>query len=172
MSAAIRIVAIAGCAGLLAWPCYAGGYPLAASAAVVAGGLWIFAGRRWPAVGYLGLALTAVSVAAGEILGLAPVPLLFGLALSLAAWDLEDFSRRLARGALQDDRAALERRHLTKLGLVLALGLSLSLTALATRGVRLNFEVSVGLALLAAWGVMYLVVRLRKHTSADSGERE
>jgi hypothetical protein len=43
----------------------------------------------------------------------------------LLAWDLTDFMRRLRLAPLMDDLRALERRHLTRLTIVLLLGMRL-----------------------------------------------
>jgi hypothetical protein len=49
-----------------------------------------------------------------------------------------------------------------KLGGVLAGAAALGLAADLVPGVHITFEVAAGLAILAAWGLAYLVVRLRK----------
>jgi hypothetical protein len=94
--------------------------------------------------------------------------LLLSLVLALAAWDLSDFSRRLdataGGGVLPEleDRRRLERRHLGWLAAILLTGVGLSIFALGARAVRFKFEVAAALALLGAWGVTQLILRLRK----------
>lgn len=158
----IRITVIAASCALLVWEAATGGYWLAAPWIALIGVLWIFIGTRWGPFGYVGLMAVVLAAGAGEILHLAPIPLLLALTFALAAWDLDHFSRRLALAAKQDDIAGLERNHLSRLGLVLLVGVALSLAAIVARGLSLSFEISGGLALLAAWGLTYLVIRLRR----------
>lgn len=75
---------------------------------------------------------------------------------------LSDFARRLNFAALTDDVIGMERHHLTRAGIVAALGLGIALLSSALRIYRLAFEVAVGLVLLAALGLTWLVIRLRK----------
>jgi len=157
-------------AGLGAWAWAAGGYEGAAAGAAILGLVWTFAEtRRVRVAAYVGFFLAAAGAAAGELRSLSPELLLLSLGLALAAWDLSDLSRRLDLAAGKDDRVStglddqreLERRHLVWLGFVLFIGVGLSAVALQARSVRLNFEVAAALALLGAWGVTQLILRLR-----------
>jgi hypothetical protein len=162
MTSAVRAsVIIAGCA-LLAWAWAAAGYWLATPWIALSGSLWIFAGGRWAPVGYIALTLAALAAGLGDYLHLSSILLVLAFSFALAAWDLDHVSRRLALAAKQDDITGLERRHVTKLGLVLLAGAALSLTAILSHDLRLTFEITAGLALLAAWGLTYLLVRLRR----------
>jgi len=160
--------AIAASALLAAAAWAAGGYNGVAVATALLGLAWIFAEtRRVRADAYLGFFLAAVGAAAGEWQHLPPVLLLLSLGLALAAWDLSDFSRRLdvPSGSIPPEleaRGQLERRHLGWLALILLAGLALSTFALQVRSVSFKFEVAAGLALLGAWGVTQLILRLRK----------
>ena len=161
--------AIAGSCGSAVWAWTAGGYSWVALASALLGLAWIFAEmRRVRAAAFLGLFLAAAGAAAGEWQRLPPEFLLLSLALALAAWDLSDFSRRLDAtaedGVLPElqDRRQLERRHLGWLVAILLTGVGLSIFALEARAVRFKFEVAAALALLGAWGVTQLILRLRK----------
>jgi hypothetical protein len=161
--------AIAGSAGLAAWAWAEAGYSWVAVAFALLGLAWIFAETRRVRIGaYLGFFLAAAGAAAGEWQSLPPVFLLLSLVLALAAWDLSDFSRRLdataGGGVLPEleDRRRLERRHLGWLAAILLTGVGLSIFALGARAVRFKFEVAAALALLGAWGVTQLILRLRK----------
>lgn len=166
----LSLFAAIAASALLAAPAWAaGGYNGVAVATALLGLAWIFAEtRRVRAAAYLGFFLAAVGAAAGEWQHLPPVLLLLSLGLALAAWDLSDFSRRLdvpsGGGVLPEleARGQLERRHLGWLALILLTGLVLSTFALQVRSVRFKFEVAAGLALLGAWGVTQLILRLRK----------
>jgi hypothetical protein len=161
--------AIAGSAGSAAWAWTAGGYSWVAPASALLGLAWIFAEtRRVRVAAYIGFLLAAASAAAGEWQRLPPEVLLLSLVLALAAWDLSDFSRRLGAtasgGILPElqDRRQLELRHVGWLAAILLTGVVLSIFALEARAVRFKFEVAAALALLGAWGVTQLILRLRK----------
>ena len=89
-------------------------------------------------------------------------PAIWMLLGGLPGWFLSDFARRLNFAALTDDVIGMERHHLTRAGIVAALGLGIALLSSALRIYRLAFEVAVGLVLLAALGLTWLVIRLRK----------
>jgi hypothetical protein len=89
--------------------------------------------------------------------------MLLGALGGLLGWDLSDFARRLSYAALTDDIAGMERLHLTRVGIVAALGFGLALLSLYIHIQRLAFEVAVGLVLLAALGLTRLVMGLRRY---------
>lgn len=89
--------------------------------------------------------------------------MLLGALGSLLGWDLSDFTQRLRFAAPTDDIQGMERRHLTRVGIVAVLGGVLAYLSAVLQIRRLAFEVAVGLILLAALGVTRLVVRLRKY---------
>ena len=160
--------AIAGSAGSAAWAWTAGGYSWVAVAFALLGLAWILAEtRRVRIAAFVGLFLAVSGAALGEWQRLPPEFLLLSLVLALAAWDLSDFSRRLdltaGGGVLPEleDRRQLERRHLGWLAAILLTGVGLSIFALEARAVRFKFEVAAALALLGAWGVTQLILRLR-----------
>jgi hypothetical protein len=157
-----RIACIAASSLILAWGSVAAGYPLVAPWIALLGLLWIAAGRSWAPAGYVGLALVLLAAATGMLLRVSPPLLLLASVLGLAAWDLEHFVQRLPLAAGQVDVGALEKRHYLRLAMVLLGAASLGLAADLLHGVRISFETAAGLAILAAWGLTYLVVRLRR----------
>ena len=165
------LAAIGASAGLGAWALAAGGYAGVAVVAALLGLVWIFAEtRRMRGAAFIGFFLAALGAAAGEWQRLPSVPLVLSLGMALAAWDLSDFSRRLNPIAEVDDhnsreledRRTLERRHLSRLAVILLAGVGLSTFALQAHMVRFKFELAAVLALLGAWGVTQLILRLRK----------
>jgi hypothetical protein len=139
--------------------------------AALLGLVWIFAEtRRVRLAAYVGFFLAAVGAAAGEWQRLPPALLVLSLGSALAAWDLSDFWRRLdfasgPDGPVSpqiDDLRTLERRHLGRLVVILLMGVGFSAFALQAHMVRFKFEAAAILALLGAWGVTQLILRLRK----------
>jgi hypothetical protein len=153
---------IIACGLLLGWAWAAAGHPVLAPWIILAGLLWIFLGGRWAPMAYLGLVLALSAAAVGMLLRVSPPLLLLASIFALAAWDLDYLGQRLSLAARQDDLRGLETRHYVKLGGVLACAAALGLAADLVPGVHITFEVAAGLAILAAWGLAYLVVRLRK----------
>ena len=105
-------------------------------------------------VGLVGLAAygTWRGVTVGWMLGT--------VAATLVAWDLADFSRRLAEGGQLEDTTALQRAHWLRLLGVVGLGLVVS-------GAALSFEVQLNLGWIillggaAVFGLSRVVGRLR-----------
>ena len=128
------------------------------------GVLWILAIWRkvyWASsVAFL---LIILGAAYGVWNSFATVWMLLGALGGLLGWDLSDFARRLSYAAPRDDIHGMERRHLTRIGIVAALGLGLAWLSTVIQINRLAFEVAVGLVLLAALGLTRLVVRLRRY---------
>jgi len=157
------IAVICACVALLAWDWALGGFALAAVLLATSGLLWIIAEtRHWRPAAYLGFFLVTLAAGAGEWFRLPSGPLLLSVGLALAAWDLSDFSRRVVLASKEDDILGLERRHLARLGLVLGIGVGLSGAALNLHSLRFKFEFAALLALLGAWGLTQLILRLRR----------
>ena len=146
---------------------------------------WGLAGRPAPALALLGLTplglylasrklahtlniclLAGALAAAGGLLAGMP----FGLALTgwlalLAAWDLDEFSRRLGLASIDEDNPAKrERAHLGRLFSTLGAGVALSLLAINIH-VTLPFEASALLAVLAFAGLGWLIQWMRNRQS-------
>ncbi|MFZ5883276.1 MAG: hypothetical protein ACOYYI_05815 [Chloroflexota bacterium] len=93
-----------------------------------------------------------------------PLVWMFAGALGgLLGWDLSDFARRLRYAAPADNLAEMERRHLTRVGVVALLGAGLAYLSTLLQVRRLAFEVAVGLSLLTAFGLARLMMRLRRY---------
>ena len=89
--------------------------------------------------------------------------MILGALGGLLGWDLADFARRLRYAAPTDDVKSMERRHLTRVGIVAVLGLGLAYLSVVIQIRRLAFEVAVGLILFTAFGLTRLVLRLRRY---------
>lgn len=125
--------------------------------------LWLIAHfRKWYWFSSIALLATIVAAAYGVWQGFPTLWMLLGAIGGLLAWDLTDFARRLSYASPMDDIRGMERHHLTRVGIVAALGLGLALLSVFIHFQRVAFEVAVGLVLLAALGLTRLVVGLRK----------
>ena len=83
---------------------------------------------------------------------------------ALAAWDLDSFSRRLVFAGEEDDPAKLERAHLLQISLVMFVSVGIVLVSLSIR-FAYGFEWTLGLALLAFYGIGALFNAMRKMES-------
>lgn len=159
---AVQYVSILVCTGSLGWNYYIDGHASLARWILLAGLLWIVAEARhvrWAA----SLGLLTCLILAGFGLWL-DLPLGWMLAASLGAliaWDLTDFTRRVASASADDEIAAVTRRHLARLSIVTAIGFILSLAGMLSR-LEFTFEWAAFLALLAALGVTQLVGWIKK----------
>jgi hypothetical protein len=142
---------------------YAGhGFGLVARAMLFLGALWLFAGRqRWVWFSTIALAILVCLAGYGLWIELSPGWMISGSLGGLLAWDLTDFMRRLRLAPLMDDLRALERRHLTRLTIVLLLGIALASIAMLVR-MEFTFEWLMLLTLVAVLGVTQLVSWLRR----------
>lgn len=125
---------------------------------------WIFSHWRkqyWFST--VAFTLTILGAVYGVWNNFATVWMLLGALGGLLGWDLSDFARRLSYAAPIDDIAGMERRHLERAGIVVALGMGITLLSSVIRINRLAFEVAVGLTLLAALALLWAVMRLRKY---------
>ena len=120
----------------------------------------IFMRRKYlPTLGFL-LISVVVLAAVGVWARLSFWLMLAALMCTLAAWDLDEFSRRLVLAPVEDNPLQLERQHLYRLGLVLGLGLGLNLLSQLIR-IESGFEWSLVLAVLAFVGISTLVMGLK-----------
>ncbi|MGD9101499.1 MAG: hypothetical protein PVF45_13540 [Anaerolineae bacterium] len=110
------------------------------AAIVIVGLLWL--AERWPPT--LGLLFFTAMAAAGVVLGLSALWLLFGLVAALVAWDLSAFARYLDDVADVRNEAEFLKSHLKRLRTVAAPGWFLGAVAL---GVRFDFDFIWALAL-------------------------
>lgn len=108
----------------------------------------------------LALTLVVLTAAMGLWRGLDQSLALAAVLCTLAAWDLEGFSRRLAQVPAEDGPQRIEQRHLLWVSLVFLLGAGLSLLVRFIR-FEANFERAALLALLAFGGLGALLSWLR-----------
>lgn len=150
--------------GSLAYGYLQAGSTVAARWFLILGIVWLFAHWRkhyW--FSSVALFITLFAAAFGVWNEFLTIWMLLGALGGLLGWDLSDFARRLSYASLTDDIAGMERLHLTRVGIVAALGLGLALLSLYIHIQRLAFEVAVGLVLFAALGLTRLVMGLRKY---------
>jgi hypothetical protein len=142
---------------------YAGqGIDLVARGLLVLGALWLFAGKqRWVWFSTIALVILVSLAGFGLWIELSGGWMISGALGALLAWDLTDFMRRLRFAPLLDDLRALERRHLTRLTIVMLVGVSLASIAMLVR-VEFTFEWIMLLTLVAVLGVTQLVSWLRR----------
>ena len=141
-----------------------GGASAAAVWFVIVAAVWLFAHfRKWYSFSSIALLILVSAAAYGVWREFATVWMLLGAVGGLLGWDLSDFARRLSYASPMDDTGGLERRHLGRVGIVAAIGVTLALVSIFVRIHRLAFEVAVGLLLLAALGLTRLVIGLRKY---------
>jgi hypothetical protein len=142
---------------------YAGrGFEQVARVLLVLGVVWLFAGRqRWVWFSTIALVLLVALAGFGVWIQLSPGWMIAGSLGGLVAWDLTEFMRRLRFAPLRDDVRDLERRHLTRLTIVVLIGTVLASIAMLVR-LEFTFEWIVLLTLVAALGITQLVSWLRR----------
>jgi len=149
-------------AGLLAAGYFLSGLNWPAVGLLAFGILWIMGlALRWDWVPPLGLFAAFGSAAFGLFLDLPPGLLISGALFALLAWDLAEFYLRLKKASPEDDIAGLERRHLTRLGILALIGGGLSAFAL-TLHLTPSFGWIVILMFFAVWGIGRMVDWLLK----------
>jgi heme/copper-type cytochrome/quinol oxidase subunit 4 len=79
----------------------------------------------------------------------------------LLAFDLTDFRYRLRFSASDEERRVVERRHLLRVSFLSVLGVGLASWAMWLK-LQFNFDWALLLAVVAAFGIVQLVVWLRK----------
>lgn len=162
MTRALSLAATLAGAGLGAAAYLSAGLTWPAGALFVLFLLWaVGVSRRWDWVHTPALYLVFGGAAAGLFLDLNPVLLFAGAFLSLAGWDLANFSARLRLAGPGADAAGLQSRHFLRLGLALGFGAAAVLAALGLH-LRLSFGWAAALSLLAALGLGRLVRSLLK----------
>jgi hypothetical protein len=142
---------------------YAGrGFEQVARVLLVLGVVWLFTGRqRWVWFSTIALVILVALAGFGVWIQLSPGWMIAGSLGGLVAWDLTEFMRRLRFAPLRDDVRDLERRHLTRLTIVVLIGTVLASIAMLVR-LEFTFEWIVLLTLVAALGITQLVSWLRR----------
>ncbi len=131
---------------------------------VTLGLLWLAAQHyRKPAIASVGLVGIAMGAGLGALYEINSGWLLSSLIAALVAWDLHYFVHHIQDTQNVENRQALERAHLQRLGVVGGLGLLLSVLALTVR-LTLGFGIVLGLGLLAVFGLSRLIRYLRQES--------
>ncbi len=134
-----------------------------AAICLLSAGLWLAGWRRKRSGSALGLTALLALASIGTWKAAGAGWMLGGVLATLAAWDLEDFERRLQYAAPVAQAAALERRHLLRLSTVLVLGLLGAIFALLVH-VNLTLGIAALLALLTIWGLSRLIAWMRRES--------
>lgn len=130
--------------------------------ALVVGALWLVGQwRKWGWVGSVALVLLVAVAAVGQMGDVGSGWMLVGVVVSLVAWDLDRFVRRMRVAGHVEGIDVLERRHLWRLLIVAGAGLFLGAVALSIK-IRLGFAVAFLLAFLAVLGLSRVVGFLQR----------
>ena len=114
--------------------------------------------KQIPRFGMILLTLLSVVALFNEI----PFAWAFAGALSaLLSYDLSNFYQRLRFASETEDTKLLQRVHLTRLGIITLLGLSLSTASMLWQA-KFTFEWAIFLMLVGVWGISLLVGWVRK----------
>ena len=149
--------------GSLAWGYYKVGLPNFAYWILVFGAVWLFTiWQRWRWFATAGLIFCFLAAAFGLWFFNFPPGWMFGGAIGgLLAWDLTWFRYRQRFVASDEERHAMEGRHLVRLSVLALLGFLLASLAMAVK-LQFNFEWALLLALVAILGTLQLVSWFRK----------
>ena len=138
------------------------GLGLLARGLLILGALWLFAGwKRWNWFSAIALLVLVTLAGFGLWFELSSGWMISGALGGLLAWDLTDFMRRLRFVHVTDDKRGLERRHLTRLTIVMLVGLLLASIAMLIR-LEFTFEWIMLLTLVTVLGVTQLVAWFRR----------
>jgi len=127
------------------------------------GAAWLLAlWRRWRWFDYAALGVLFLAAALGLwILDLPPGWMLSGAIGGVLAFDLSGFLRRLRFAASDEERRALERRHLARIALLTLLGLGLASWMMLLKS-QFNREWVVFLALAGMLALLQLAPWFRR----------
>ena len=152
--------------GSLAWGYLQVGLPVFARWILYFGAVWLIAvWRRWTWFAAIGLIFNFLVAAAGLwFLNFPPGWMLAGAIGGLLAWDLTYFRYRQRFVASDEERLAMEGRHLVRVSVLALLGFLLASLAMAFK-LQFNFEWALLLAVVAILGITQLVTWFRKRDS-------
>jgi len=150
-------------AGSLAWGYLQAGLLQFARWILLFGGLWLLAiWRRWTWFAPIGLIFNFLAAAVGLwFLDFSPGWMFAGAIGGLLAWDLTYFRQRLRFVGSDDERRAMEARHLVRISALALLGFALASLAMAIK-LEFNFEWALLLAAVAVLGIVQIVRWFRK----------
>jgi hypothetical protein len=151
--------------GSLAWGYSQVGLPQFARWIVVFGAVWLLAvWQRWRWFATVGLIFSFLVAALGLwFLNFPPGWMFAGAIGGLLAWDLTYFDLRLRFAASDEERHAMEGRHLVRVSTLALLGFLLSSLAMAIK-LQFSFQWALLLAIVATLGIMQLITWFRKHS--------
>ncbi|MBI2758092.1 MAG: hypothetical protein HYX49_05385 [Chloroflexi bacterium] len=149
--------------GSLGWGYAQAGFLQFARWILIFGAVWLIAvWQRWRWFAYIGLVFNFLAAALGLwVLNFTPGWMFAGAIGGLLVWDLTDFRYRLRFSASDEERRAVERRHLLRVTFLALLGLLLASLAMILK-FQFNFEWALLLAIVAALGILQMAVWLRK----------
>ncbi|HRQ24688.1 MAG TPA: hypothetical protein PLF42_14775 [Anaerolineales bacterium] len=126
MSVTAIIFSIFISAGSLAWGYHGAGMDGVVRGIGLLGLFWLVSlWRRWRWFSVAGLFLSVLLSAVGVWLGLAIGWMVSGALFALLAWDLTEFRLRLQQLPPREDAKGIERRHLLRVTLLAAAGISI-----------------------------------------------
>lgn len=158
MTVTALILSIIVGAASLAWGYVEVGLPQLARWILLFGSLWLVAvWRRWRWFAYLGITFNFLAAALGLwFLNFPPGWMFAGAVCGLLAWDLTSFRYRQRFAASDDERAAVESRHLLRVAVLTLLGFGLASLAMIVK-LEFNFEWAVLLAIVSAAGLIQIL---------------
>jgi hypothetical protein len=149
--------------GSLAWGYTLVGLPQFAQWILIFGVVWLFAiWQRWRWFAHVGLTFNFLAAAVGLwFLNFSPGWMFAGAIGGLLAWDLTYFRYRLRFAATDEERLAVEKRHLFRVSFLALFGFGLANLAMALK-FQFNFEWALLSAVVAALGITQIVTWFRK----------
>ncbi len=149
--------------GSLAWGYLQVGLPQFARWILLFGAVWLIAvWQRWRWFATLGLIFNFLVAALGLwFLDFPPGWMFAGAIGGLLAWDLTYFRYRQRYVSSEEERHAMEGRHLVRVAVLALLGFLFASLAMAVK-LEFNFEWALLLAVVAILGITQLVRWFRK----------
>ncbi len=149
--------------GSLAWGYLQVGLPQFARWILLFGAVWMIAvWQRWRWFGTIGLIFNFLVAALGLwFLDFPPGWMFAGAIGGLLAWDLTYFRYRQRYVSSEEERRAIEGRHLVRVAVLALLGFLFASLAMAVK-LEFNFEWALLLAVVAILGITQLVRWFRK----------
>ncbi|MCL4530699.1 MAG: hypothetical protein M1282_14975 [Chloroflexi bacterium] len=132
---------------------------------ILFGAVWLFAvWQRWRWFAYMGLVFNFLAAAFGLwFLNFTPGWMFAGAIGGLMAWDLTFFRHRLRFAASDEERRAVETRHLVRISLLAILGFGFASVAMILK-LQFNFEWALLSAIVAALGITQIVSWFRRRS--------
>jgi hypothetical protein len=152
--------------GSLAWGYLQVGLPQFARWIVLFGAVWMLAvWQRWRWFATIGLIFNFLAAALGLwFLDFPPGWMFAGAIGGLLAWDLTYFRYRQRYVSSEEERHAMEGRHLVRVAVLALLGFLFASLAMAVK-LEFNFEWALLLAAVAILGITQLVRWFRRRGS-------